>query len=69
MSTALYILIPLAVAITAIIVAVGIVSFFSGGKFHANWSNRLMRMRIIAQAVAIVLILALVWINGTPPSF
>ncbi|MGB0381334.1 MAG: twin transmembrane helix small protein [Alphaproteobacteria bacterium] len=67
MSSALYILIPLMVAVTAIIVAVGIVSYFQGGRFHANWSNKLMRMRIVAQAVAVVLIMALIWINGTPP--
>ena len=39
----------------------GVVSMAIGGKFDQKWSNRLMRMRVIAQAVAILL-LAILWL-------
>ncbi len=45
-------------AAVAIVLTVGIVSMFRGGAFNARWSNRLMRMRVGFQLLAILLILA-----------
>tara|TARA_Y100000991_G_C21742566_1_gene251172 strand:- start:55 stop:195 length:141 start_codon:yes stop_codon:yes gene_type:complete len=39
----------------------GIGSFAKGGKFSKKYSNRLMRWRIIAQAIAVILIIAFVY--------
>jgi len=39
----------------------GIGSFAKGGNFGKKYSNKLMRWRIIAQAVAILLIIAFVY--------
>ena len=35
----------------------GIFSFSRGGEFNRKYSNKIMRLRIVAQAVAVVLIL------------
>jgi len=60
----LFALIVVACAAVAIILMLGIGSFGVGGKTSHKYSNRLMRYRIIAQAVAIALILLFVWLRG-----
>ncbi|HHL22938.1 MAG TPA: twin transmembrane helix small protein [Aliiroseovarius sp.] len=45
------------------ILLVGVISFGLGGEFNRKHSNRIMRYRIAAQAVAIVLILAFIWLR------
>lgn len=57
----LFILVAIAVLVTLFILMLGIGSFGIGGKFHKNNANRLMRYRVAAQAVAILLILAYVY--------
>ena len=42
----------------------GIGSFAKGGAFNKKYANKAMRWRIIAQFVAVVLILLFVWIRG-----
>ena len=55
-------LIPLSLAAVAIILAVGIYSLFRGGDFGRTWSNKLMRLRVLAQFIAVlVLVAAAVW--------
>jgi hypothetical protein len=51
----------LAALVTLIILMIGIGSFAKGGEFNRRNSNRLMRYRIIAQAVAVILILLFAW--------
>ncbi len=46
------------------ILIVGIGSFGKGGEFNRRNSNRLMRWRIGAQFVAVLLILLYVWLRG-----
>lgn len=41
----------------------GIGAFAKGGDFGRRHSNRLMRWRIIAQFIAVLLILLLVWLH------
>ncbi len=50
------ILIPLALVAVLAILIVGVVSMLRGGSFNAKYSNKLMRMRVIAQLIAILLI-------------
>jgi predicted membrane protein len=54
------VLIPLALAAVALTLAVGIYALFRGGDFGRSWSNKLMRLRVVMQAVAIVVVLAAV---------
>ncbi len=52
-----------AVGLTIVILFVGVISFGLGGKFHRKNSNRIMRYRIVAQAVAIALVLLYVLVR------
>ena len=60
----LFILIVLAVLATTLILATGIGGFARGGEFNRRHGNRLMRWRIIAQAVALALMFLLLWFRG-----
>lgn len=56
MSTALPVLIVVAVLATFGALAFGLVSMVRGGEFNARNSNRFMRMRVMLQLAAVVLI-------------
>ncbi len=58
----LFIVVVLSMAAVAIILMIGIGGFGRGGEFNRKYANKLMRMRILAQFVAVVLILFFVWI-------
>ncbi|MDO5641455.1 MAG: twin transmembrane helix small protein [Paracoccus sp. (in: a-proteobacteria)] len=59
-----FIIALIASAVVLAILATGITGFGIGGAFNARHGNRLMRWRLIAQAVAIVLILLYFWMRG-----
>jgi len=56
MSSALPVLIVIAALATFGALAFGLVSMVRGGEFNARNSNRFMRMRVILQLAALVLI-------------
>jgi hypothetical protein len=56
MESVLTVLIPVAVGITLLILIVGVITMLRGGGFNAKNSNRLMRLRVLSQLVAILLI-------------
>jgi len=56
----LFILVAVACLAVAGILMVGIAGFAKGGEFNRKHANRIMRYRIIGQAVAIGLILLFV---------
>ena len=64
MSGLLFFLIPIALAATAIILGVGIYSLAKGGAFARENGNKLMRLRVAAQAVAIALMMLFLWLSG-----
>ena len=53
-----------AALVVVVILMVGIGSFARGGEFNKRNANRLMRWRIIAQAGAVLLLLAYAWWHG-----
>ncbi len=61
---------PLFIVIAVVMLGVvgillfGIGSFAKGGKFNHKYANKAMRARIIAQFVAVVLILLFIWLRG-----
>ena len=65
MDTVFNILIPVAVAAVAIALGFGIYSLFRGGAYAKSNSNRLMRLRVLLQAVAVVLLMAGLWWKST----
>ena len=46
------------------ILATGIGGYARGGDFNRKYANKIMRLRIVAQAVAVILILLFVLIRG-----
>ena len=57
----LFIIASIACIVVLAILALGIGSFAQGGEFSKKYSNRLMRYRIAAQFIAVLLILAAVF--------
>ena len=51
-------LIPVFIAGTMLVLGMGIVAMFVGGRFNRSYSNRLMRWRVLLQFVAVSLIAA-----------
>lgn len=60
----LFLLAALAAFAVLVILMFGIGGFAKGGDFNRKHANRIMRYRIIAQAVAVVLIVLFVWLRG-----
>tara|TARA_Y100000813_G_C24082316_1_gene314016 strand:+ start:630 stop:836 length:207 start_codon:yes stop_codon:yes gene_type:complete len=58
----LFVLVVIAMATVAIILMIGIGGFGRGGEFNRKYANKLMRLRILAQFVAVILILFFVLI-------
>ena len=54
-------LIPAALMAVTLVLALGIYALFRGGDFGRSYSNKLMRLRVVMQAVAIVVLMAAVW--------
>ncbi len=47
-----------------VILAIGIGGFAKGGEFNRKHGNRMMRWRIIAQAIAIAVFMLYLWVRG-----
>lgn len=61
----LFIILGVACLVVVAILALGIGSFAKGGEFSRKNSNRLMRYRIYAQAIAVVLLMTFLYFRGT----
>jgi len=55
------IVVGIALAAVVLILAAGLSTLFIGGDVSRRWSNRLMRYRVLAQAVAILIVLAVLY--------
>jgi hypothetical protein len=56
------VLLPLALVAVATTLGFGIYALFRGGDFGRSWSNKLMRLRVVLQFCAIlILVAAVVW--------
>ena len=64
----LLILSLLALLAVAVVLGLGIYSLFKGGDFGKNWSNKLMRLRVLLQAIAIIVLIALAWAMHASPN-
>ena len=60
----LFLLAAVACLVVGVILMLGIGSFAKGGEFHRKNSNRLMRYRLAAQAVAVLLIVGFAWLRS-----
>ena len=55
-------LIPIAIGAVAVVLLLGLINMMRGGS--PNTSQRLMRLRVLMQFGAIVLIMATIWLMG-----
>ena len=60
----LFYVIALAMLAVLAILATGIGGFAKGGDWNRKHGNWMMRWRLIAQAVAVALIMLFVWLGG-----
>ncbi|HNR78098.1 MAG TPA: twin transmembrane helix small protein [Parvularculaceae bacterium] len=67
MDKLVYFLIPVGLGATLIILGLGIYSLAKGGAFAKANSNRLMRLRVLAQGVTIALMLLFLFLIGRGP--
>ncbi|WP_282092440.1 twin transmembrane helix small protein [Epibacterium ulvae] len=63
MDLSFYILGLLGVTATAIVLVIGLGSFGKGGVFHRKHSNTLMRLRLLFQFIAVVLLLIFMYLR------
>jgi hypothetical protein len=57
-------LLLIAMVATAGVLAVGLIGFFKGGEFNRKYGNKLMRARVALQAVAVLLLFAVLFTSG-----
>ena len=65
MMTAFYYVVVFAILAVLVVLMIGLGAFTSGGEFNKKYANKLMRYRIIAQAIAVALILIFVALRQT----
>ena len=53
-----YLLIPIAFLAVVAVLSVGLYGMFKGGEFNKKYSNKMMRMRITLQFVALAIIMS-----------
>ena len=56
------IVLPVAIAAVAVVLLLGLINMMRGGS--PNLSQRLMRLRVLLQFIAIVIIMLTVWATG-----
>jgi hypothetical protein len=54
-------LIPAALLAVTAVLGLGIYALFRGGDFGRSYSNKLMRLRVLMQAIAIAVLVGAVW--------
>jgi hypothetical protein len=52
-----------AVGVVFVVLCLGLYTLWKGGTVSATWSNRLMRIRILAQFIAVVIVMAVLWFS------
>lgn len=62
------ILVILSLVLVAAILIGGLVVMAIGGETSSKWSNRLMRYRVMAQAVAILIVILVLYFASQSPS-
>ena len=58
------ILVGVAIGVVGLILLAGLYTLWVGGETSRNWSNRLMRLRVLAQFIAILIIMAVLYLSS-----
>ena len=54
-------LVPIALGAVLVTLGFGIFALFKGGEFGRSYSNKLMRLRVLLQFVAVIVLVAAYW--------
>ena len=57
-------LVAIAVGGVVIVLLAGLYTLWIGGEASRNWSNRLMRIRVLAQFIAIIVIMTVLYFSS-----
>jgi len=57
------ILVGVAVGLVFLVLCAGLYTLWKGGDIAATWSNKLMRIRVLAQFIAIIIIMAVLFFS------
>ncbi len=60
----LFIVAAIACLAVVVVLLVGVGSFARGGEFNRKNANKIMRLRLLAQFIAVILIVAFVYFSG-----
>ena len=55
-------IVPIAIGAVAVVLVLGLINMMRGGS--PNTSQKLMRLRVLLQFVAIVIVMATIWLMG-----
>jgi len=58
------ILVAIAIGVVFIILCLGLYTLWKGGDVAATYSNRLMRLRVLAQFIAIIIIMGVLYFTS-----
>ncbi len=61
MHDAFDLLVPVSLLAVLAVLGVGIFALFRGGDFGRSWSNKLMRLRVLMQFIAIIVLMSAIW--------
>lgn len=64
MGSVFFTVILVVMAAVVLVLLIGIGGFAKGGAFNAKYANKMMRLRILLQFVAVLLILLFVYLRG-----
>jgi hypothetical protein len=57
------VIVGIAIAVVAAILCLGLFTLYKGGNVSRTWSNRLMRYRVLAQFIAIIIIMTVLYFS------
>lgn len=55
------VLVGIAIGAVFIVLCIGLYSLFRGGDFARSYSNKIMRLRVLLQFIAIIIIMAVLY--------
>jgi hypothetical protein len=58
------IVVAIAIGVVFIILCLGLYTLWKGGDVAASYSNRLMRLRVLAQFIAIIIIMTVLYFSS-----
>lgn len=55
------VIVAIAIGVVAVVLFLGLFTLWKGGNTSRTWSNKLMRIRVLAQAIAVIIIMTVLY--------